>query len=373
MPRIILGILVLLGIFGGTYWVSAQQAAKMQTALFLQNSPAVEQTTNESMTVTSATFATQLISATTLADSRLELAQLDQQAELLAQQLRKNPTDAARLAELKKLLEQGFEKRQALQKSEVETLRGRLARVEALLKKREEKKNEIINRRLNQLRGESDDLEWNLSDTRTAGNRFDVVTIDSVPRPEMYMTPLQSPYPQATPVPQDIPVPLVTPGIPYTEPQLPPGARGIPETGSGQPDVTLPVPVRTIPGDLNQPREEADTRLLEIAVELAQAELEHVQARHNAMKKSAPGSISQRDVDQIALEVKRKELELQAAQRRLLNRRIESVELIEPLRGDPRNRIAPHHFRWGSNHPPAIDNGRPVFERKISLGLIVNN
>ena len=89
-----------------------------------------------------------------------ELAKIDQATQDLAAQLR-GKHDAAKEAELKKLVEELFAKRHAAQVAEAKALADKLAKLQDLLKKREEKKAEIVARRVKQLLGETDDLDWN--------------------------------------------------------------------------------------------------------------------------------------------------------------------------------------------------------------------
>ena len=92
-------------------------------------------------------------------DLHSELFQLDQRAQQLAAQLR-TQSDPTKEAELKKLVEESFDKRHAAQVAEAKALAEKLAKLQETLKRRQEKKAEIVSRRVKQLLGEVDELDW---------------------------------------------------------------------------------------------------------------------------------------------------------------------------------------------------------------------
>lgn len=96
---------------------------------------------------------------------RAELLELDQKTRKIAAELRSTP-DEKKEAELRKLVEDFFDKRHAAQVAEMKLLAEKLAKMQELLKKREQKKDEIVLRRIKQLLGESDDLDWELTTPR---------------------------------------------------------------------------------------------------------------------------------------------------------------------------------------------------------------
>jgi hypothetical protein len=89
--------------------------------------------------------------------------------ERLVNQLR-DKSDPAKEAELKKIVEEEFDERHAVQLREAQTLAERLARLQERLKKRQANKAEIVARRVKQLLGQPDDLDWDVPEaTRTIG------------------------------------------------------------------------------------------------------------------------------------------------------------------------------------------------------------
>lgn len=96
---------------------------------------------------------------------RIELSELDQQTHKIAAELRTTP-DAKKEAELRKLVEEYFDKRHASQVAEMKVLAEKLTKMQELLKKREQKKDEILDRRVKQLLGENDDPDWELTSER---------------------------------------------------------------------------------------------------------------------------------------------------------------------------------------------------------------
>ena len=99
-------------------------------------------------------------------EQHVELFKLEQRSQELAAQLRAKP-DATKEAELKKLVEELFDKRHAFQVAEAKALAERLTKLQDTLKKREQKKSEIIDRRVKQLLGGVDDLDWSVPAPRS--------------------------------------------------------------------------------------------------------------------------------------------------------------------------------------------------------------
>ncbi len=95
--------------------------------------------------------------------------QLDLDIQKLASELRGGKHDAAKEAQLKKLVEKSFDEIHEGQLREAEALAERLAKLQERLKLRSAKKKEIVDRRVKQLVGEKDDLEWDAPAPRTGG------------------------------------------------------------------------------------------------------------------------------------------------------------------------------------------------------------
>jgi hypothetical protein len=85
---------------------------------------------------------------------------LNEQAERLGHELRRDGTDTEAETELRRVLKEAFDIRQERMRAQIEELAAELRRLQELEQKREENRDEVIDRRFKQLSGQLDYLEW---------------------------------------------------------------------------------------------------------------------------------------------------------------------------------------------------------------------
>jgi hypothetical protein len=233
----------------------------------------------------------------------IQFASADDEVQKLVAQLRAKP-DPATEAALKKLVEESFDKRHAAQVAEAKVLEERLRKMQEILKKRQENKAEIVARRIKQLRGERDDLDWDMT---------------SLP-PPVAKQPNTSPpgLPgisfNATPSPASVPGTRALPPI-ETLPSLGGGSMTVPGPSAVP---SLGLPRSNAASDKDSPRATTDIKTLELELKLAAINVEEVQTSYKRDAKNfQAGTLDAAAWDKSRFAVEKAALAYELAARRL--------------------------------------------------------